>query len=66
MQRHARKSTGTDRLAVPGRRLLFANPVWSAVQPNDVGTDEFLTLCRLLDLDPYITVNAGFGDAWSA
>jgi alpha-N-arabinofuranosidase len=31
-----------------------------------VGTDEFITLCRLLDVDPYITVNAGFGDAWSA
>jgi alpha-L-arabinofuranosidase len=42
------------------------DPVWHAVQPNDVGTDEFLTLCRLLDVDPYITVNAGFGDAWSA
>jgi alpha-N-arabinofuranosidase len=36
------------------------------VLPNDVGTDEFLTLCRLLGVDPYITVNAGFGDAWSA
>jgi alpha-N-arabinofuranosidase len=36
------------------------------VQPNDVGTDEFLTLCRLLGVDAYITVNAGFGDAWNA
>ena len=36
------------------------------MQPNDVGTDEFITLCRLLDVEPYITVNAGFGDAWSA
>ena len=42
------------------------DPVWHALQPNDVGTDEFLTLCRLLGVDPYITVNAGFGDAWSA
>jgi len=42
------------------------DPVWHAVQPNDVGTDEFLTLCRLLDVEPYITVNAGFGDEWSA
>jgi len=42
------------------------DPVWHAVQPNDVGTDEFMTLCRLLDVEPYITVNAGFGDAWSA
>ena len=42
------------------------DPVWHAVQPNDVGTDEFVTLCRLLDVEPYITVNAGFGDEWSA
>jgi alpha-L-arabinofuranosidase len=42
------------------------DPVWGAVQPNDVGTDEFITLCRLLNVEAYITVNAGFGDAWSA
>ena len=42
------------------------DPVWHAVQPNDVGTDEFVTLCRLLDVEPYITVSAGFGDEWSA
>ncbi len=39
---------------------------WNAVQPNDVGMDEFMTLCRLLGAEPYITVNAGFGDAHSA
>jgi alpha-N-arabinofuranosidase len=48
------------------KRPPIYDPVWRAVQPNDVGTDEFITLCRLLDVDPYITVNAGFGDAWSA
>lgn len=48
------------------RRPPTYDPVWHAVQPNDVGTDEFLTLCRLLDVEPYITVNAGFGDEWSA
>ena len=48
------------------KRAPIFDPVWQAVQPNDVGTDEFLTLCRLLGVDPYITVNAGFGDAWSA
>ena len=25
-----------------------------------------MTLCRLLEVEPYITVNAGFGVAWSA
>ena len=48
------------------KRPSIYDPGWGAVQPNDVGTDEFLTLCRLLGVDPYITVNAGFGDAWSA
>lgn len=48
------------------KRPPIYDPVWRAVQPNDVGTDEFVTLCRLLGVEPYITVNAGFGDAWSA
>jgi alpha-N-arabinofuranosidase len=48
------------------KRPPIYDPVWKAVQPNDVGTDEFLTLCRLLGADPYITASAGFGDAWSA
>jgi alpha-N-arabinofuranosidase len=39
---------------------------WNAVESNDVGTDEFIVLCRLLDIDPYICVNIGFGDAFSA
>lgn len=42
------------------------DPVWRAVQPNDFGLDEFMTLCTLLDVTPYITVNGGFGDAASA
>jgi len=48
------------------RRPSIYDPVWHAVQPNDVGTDEFLTLCGLLGVEPYITVNAGLGDARSA
>lgn len=39
---------------------------WNAAQSNDVGMDEFMTLCKLLGTEPYITVNAGFGDAHSA
>lgn len=39
---------------------------WNAMQSNDVGMDEFMTLCKLLGVEPYITVNAGFGDAHSA
>jgi alpha-L-arabinofuranosidase len=48
------------------KRPPVMDPVWHAVQPNDVGTDEFMTLCRLLGVDAYITVNAGLGDSFSA
>lgn len=48
------------------KRPPIYDPVWKAVQPNDVGTDEFVELCKLLGVEPYITVNAGFGDEWSA
>src|SRR5208282_5915348 len=41
------------------KRPPIFDPVWKALQPNDVGTDEFMTLCRLVDVEPYITVNAG-------
>jgi alpha-N-arabinofuranosidase len=39
---------------------------WNAMQTNDVGMDEFMTLSKLIGVEPYITVNAGFGDAHSA
>ncbi|MGO9095883.1 MAG: alpha-N-arabinofuranosidase [Bryobacteraceae bacterium] len=55
-----------DAIGDPDKRPPVMDHVWHAVQPNDVGTDEFMTLCRLLDVEPYVTVNAGFGDAWSA
>jgi len=50
----------------PDKRPPIMDPVWHAVQPNDVGTDEFMTLCHLLEVEPYVTVNGGFGDEWSA
>ncbi len=39
---------------------------WQTVEYNDVGIDEFMILCRLLNIDPYICVNIGFGDSYSA
>jgi alpha-N-arabinofuranosidase len=55
-----------DAIGDSDKRPPIMDPVWNAVQQNDIGTDEFMTLCRLLGVEPYITVNAGFGDAWSA
>ena len=50
----------------PDKRPPIYDPVWRALQPNDIGTDEFMTMCKLLGVEPYITVNAGTGDEWSA
>ncbi|MGO8763771.1 MAG: alpha-N-arabinofuranosidase [Limisphaerales bacterium] len=50
----------------PDKRPPIFDPVWRAVQPNDIGPDEFMEMCRLLGVEPYITVNAGTGDDWSA
>jgi alpha-L-arabinofuranosidase len=55
-----------DAIGDPDQRPPTYDPVWRALQPNDIGTDEFLTLCQLLEVEPYITVNAGTGDAQSA
>jgi len=48
------------------RRPMMFDYAWNAMQTNDVGMDEFMTLCKLIGTEPYITVNAGFGDAHSA
>ncbi len=55
-----------DAIGDPDKRPPRWDYVWSALQPNDVGTDEFLMLCELLGVDAFISVNAGFGDAHSA
>jgi len=50
----------------PDKRPPVYGPVWRSLQPNDIGPDEFMTMCKLLGVEPYITVNAGTGDDWSA
>jgi alpha-L-arabinofuranosidase len=46
----------------PPRREL----AWNGLESNDMGIDDFMTFCRLIDAEPYIAVNTGFGDAHSA
>jgi alpha-L-arabinofuranosidase len=48
------------------RRPPMFDYAWNAMQVNDLGMDEFMSLCTLIDVDPYVTVNAGLGDAHSA
>jgi alpha-L-arabinofuranosidase len=46
----------------PPRREL----AWGMLESNDMGIDDFMKLCKLLDAEPYIAVNSGLGDAHSA
>ncbi len=39
---------------------------WNQMQTNDIGPDEFAEFCKLIGVQPYISVNAGLGDAHSA
>ena len=48
------------------RRAPMFDHAWSAMQPNDLGMDEYMELTRIIGVEPYITVNAGLGDANSA
>ncbi|MHC4508374.1 MAG: alpha-L-arabinofuranosidase C-terminal domain-containing protein, partial [Planctomycetota bacterium] len=51
-----------DRDRRPPRR----NPAWTGVEHNDFGFHEFISFCWLVEAAPLVTVNTGFGDAYSA
>jgi alpha-N-arabinofuranosidase len=55
-----------DAVGDPDKRPPKWDYVWNYPQSNDIGTDEFLTLCRLIDVEPYLCVNSGFGSAREA
>lgn len=51
-----------DGIGDPDRRPPRKNPAWEGIEPNDVGIHEFMTFCRLVGAEPYITVNSGQGN----
>lgn len=55
-----------DGIGDPDRRPTRKNPAWQGIEPNDFGILEFLDFCREIHTEPLITVNTGFGDAYSA
>ena len=48
------------------KRAPMFDHAWSAMQPNDIGMDEWIELARIVGVEPYVTVNAGLGDDHSA
>jgi alpha-L-arabinofuranosidase len=55
-----------DGIGDPDKRPSLIGPVRPTLESNDVGIDEFMTMCRLLDAEPYMAVNSGYGEARSA
>ena len=43
------------------RRVPFPNVVWGRIDSNDVGIDEFIQFCRLIDAEPMICVSFSDG-----
>lgn len=43
------------------RRPPRKNPAWKGIEHNDVGIDEFMQFCRILNTEPFIAVNSGLG-----
>jgi alpha-N-arabinofuranosidase len=39
---------------------------WGGIEQNTIGTEEFLTFCRLIGAQPHLTVNSGTGNAQEA
>lgn len=48
------------------RRSPYFDPAWNTWEPNDVGIDEFIHLCRLVGSEPILTINMGNGSAAEA
>ena len=43
------------------KRPAYLDPAWWLWEQNDLGTDEFVTLCRLIGAEPVLTINMGDG-----
>ena len=55
-----------DGIGDPDKRPPRYDFAWKALESNDMGIDDYMRLVQLLHLDPYICVNDGYGDAFSA
>jgi alpha-N-arabinofuranosidase len=55
-----------DGIGDPDKRPPRYDFAWHALEPNDVGIDDYMHLNKLLNMEPYVCVNTGFGDAHSA
>ncbi len=52
-----------DGIGPKDQRPVRFDDAWKAVESNQVGTDEFMELCRQTGADPFMVVNCGNGTA---
>jgi alpha-N-arabinofuranosidase len=55
-----------DGIGPRDKRPLRIEKVWDSKEPNQVGTDEFMSLCRKMGWQPMLAVNLGSGTAEEA
>lgn len=55
-----------DGIGDPDKRPTFRNPAWTGIDTNDMGTHEFMRFCKLVDTEPLLVANTGFGDPYTA
>ena len=55
-----------DGIGDPDKRPPRYEYAWHALESNDVGFDDYMNLVKLLNMEPYVCVNSGFGDDHSA
>jgi alpha-N-arabinofuranosidase len=55
-----------DGIGPRNQRPLRIERAWDSKEPNQVGTDEFMSLCRKMDWQPMLAVNLGSGPAEEA
>lgn len=48
------------------KRPPYLDPAWQIWEYHDVGTDEFVNYCRLIDSEPVLTINMGTGSPQEA
>lgn len=55
-----------DGVGNPDKRAPRYEFAWECLEDNDVGTDEMIRFAQLINVELAMTVNTGFGDAFSA
>ena len=55
-----------DGIGPRDQRPVRRDHAWGAIESNRFGTDEFLTYCERLKVEPYVCINAGLGSVEDA